>query len=62
MLKELIKSRGIKQKWLADQVGVTRLTISNWVNGKYIPKQEHVEKLAKVLNVDEQTIINAISQ
>ena len=62
MLKELIKSRGIKQQWLAEQIGVTRLTISNWVNGKYIPKPEHIEKLAEILNVDKQIIIHAISQ
>jgi repressor LexA len=37
IIKDLIKSSGFKQKWIAEQLGVSEITISNWVSGKYIP-------------------------
>lgn len=51
MLKELIKSKGFRQKWLAQKIGVSEVTISNWVKQKAVPKREHLEKLSTILNV-----------
>lgn len=51
MLKELIKSKGFRQKWLAPKIGVSEVTLSNWVKQKAIPKKEHIEKLSTVLDV-----------
>ena len=52
MLKELIKTRGIKQKWLAGKLGVSEVTVSNWCSGKTIPNEDHVVKLSAILDVD----------
>lgn len=58
LLKELLKSRGIKQKWLSQKIGVSQVTVSNWVSGKTTPKKEHLEKLSEVLNVPIKTLVN----
>lgn len=43
LLKELIKSKGIKQKWLANKMGVSEVTVSNWCSDKSIPHKEHLQ-------------------
>lgn len=58
LLKELLKSKGIKQKWLANKIGVSEVTISNWCSEKSMPKKEHLRKLSELLDVPINTIIN----
>ncbi|MBN3451421.1 transcriptional regulator [Clostridium botulinum] len=50
-LKEILKDRGIKQVWLAEQVGVNRKTLNNTINNKYNPSLELALKIAEVLNM-----------
>jgi transcriptional regulator with XRE-family HTH domain len=58
MLKELIKSKGIKQKWLALKLGVSEVTVSNWVKEKSLPSQKHLLKLSEVLNIPIKELTN----
>ena len=58
MLKELIKSKGYKQKFVADKVGVSEVTLSNWVNGKSSPNEVHIAKLSQVLNTSIEILQN----
>lgn len=58
MLKELIKSKGIKQKWLALKLGVSEVTVSNWVKEKSIPSQKHLAKLSEILNIPVKELTN----
>jgi transcriptional regulator with XRE-family HTH domain len=58
MLKELIKSKGIKQKWLALKLGVSEVTVSNWVKEKSLPSQKHLAKLSEVLNIPIKELTN----
>ena len=51
MFKELFRSKGIKQKWLAEKMGVSEVTISNWVTKKSSPSKKHLEKLGNLLGV-----------
>lgn len=51
-LKAILKAKGIKNGWLADQVGVTDTTLSQWVNNKQIPKLDFAYRVAKVLGMD----------
>ena len=54
-LKRQIIEKGVKQTWLAEQLGVTNDTISRWVVGENIPKADQAVKLATLLGctVDE---------
>ena len=58
MLKELLKSKGVKQKWLAKKIGVSEVTLSHWVKGKSHPSKNNLKKLGEVLNVDIADLIN----
>tara|TARA_B110000240_G_scaffold193812_1_gene240290 strand:- start:1478 stop:1654 length:177 start_codon:yes stop_codon:yes gene_type:complete len=58
MLKEVFKSKGIKQKFLASKMGVSEVTLSNWVTGKTSPSKKNLEKLSDLLDVS----INEITQ
>lgn len=51
MLKEMFESKGVKQKFLASKIGVSEVTISNWVTGKSSPSKKNLEKLGNILDV-----------
>ena len=51
MFKEVFRSKGIKQKWLAEKMGVSEVTISNWVTEKSSPSKKNLEKLGDLLGV-----------
>lgn len=48
MFQKLIQTRGVKQKWLAQQVGVSEVTMSNWMRGTHKPTDENLRKVAEV--------------
>ena len=58
LLKELLKSKGIKQKWLAERIGVSEVTVSNWCSGKSAPKKKHLLRLSDILEVSVKTLAN----
>ena len=58
LLKELLKSKGLKQKWLANKIGVSEVTGSNWCSGKSVPQKAHLQKLSEILEVPVKAIIN----
>lgn len=51
LLKEILKSKGVKQKWLAYKLGVSEVTVSSWVKEKSTPSQKSLNKLSEVLNI-----------
>ena len=58
LLKELLKSKGLKQNWLANKMGVSEVTVSNWCAGKSVPRKAHLKKLSELLEVPIKTIVN----
>lgn len=57
MLKEVFKSKGVKQKWLAEKMGVSEVTISNWVTEKSSPSRKNLERLSNLLDVSINELI-----
>ena len=55
-IKAKRESLGLTQEQLAEQVGVSPRTISNWETGKSKIKFENVEKLAEALKVSPTSI------
>jgi len=47
-LKEQIKDKGIKFKWLANKLGVKQPELSMWLN-EVRPMPEHIERQIKLL-------------
>ena len=50
-LKDILDSRGIKQVWLAEQVGISFKTMSNIINNRYNTSLEVALKIADILGV-----------
>lgn len=46
------KKRSLTQKQLAEKTGVNEVTIRSYENGRYIPKQKNLIKLAQALQVN----------
>lgn len=56
---EQLKLKGLKQKWLADQLGMTTVMISLYVQNKRQPKLETLVKISKILNVEITQLIDS---
>lgn len=55
-IKILIVSKGCKQSWVAEQVGVTNTTVSLWATNKVQPNAESLIKLMGVLECTPEDI------
>lgn len=58
LLKEILKAKGLKQKWLANKMGVSEVTVSSWCAGKSVPNKAHLQKLSELLEVPIKSILN----
>lgn len=50
-LKTILSEKGVKQNWLADQVGLTKSTMSNLINNRHQTNIEIAFNIADVLNM-----------
>ena len=50
-IKEFMNERNITSAWLAKQVGISKVAVSNIVTGKSSPSLDNIIKIASVLNV-----------
>ncbi len=55
---ELRDKCGFKDSYVAEKSGVTKSTFSDWKAGRYIPKRDKMEKIARVLNVSVDYLMN----
>lgn len=50
-MQEVMSNRNITQSELSKATGITQSSISDWMRGKYLPKQDKVDIIAKALDV-----------
>jgi transcriptional regulator with XRE-family HTH domain len=60
-IRELRKRKGIQQKELALEMGVSNATVSDWEHGRKNPTRDRQKKLAEFFGVDELVIIGSKS-
>ncbi|WP_246055173.1 helix-turn-helix transcriptional regulator [Pseudalkalibacillus caeni] len=48
-IKELMDAKGLKQKWVAEQMGVSQQLISDWSNGRVYPRIDKAYKLCTII-------------
>jgi transcriptional regulator with XRE-family HTH domain len=52
-IKQIIKARGLKQKFIADQIGLDYGLFSKWLNGKYDQiSQSKIYRIYEVLEIN----------
>ena len=51
-IKVVLAEKNIQSKWISEQLGVSRATVSKWVNNASQPSLEMIDKLAKLLDID----------
>ncbi len=49
---KILKEKGLKQNWLADQLGMSSVMINLYTKNKTQPKLETLIKISKVLQVE----------
>ena len=50
-IKEIMNERNVTSAWLAEQVGISKVAVSNIVTGKSSPSLDKLIKIAGVLNI-----------
>lgn len=50
-IKEVLKEKGIKQVWLAEQLGKSFNTINGYVQNRKQPSLEVLYQIAEILNI-----------
>ena len=56
-IKEVLKEKGIKQVWLAEQLGKSFNTVNAYVQNRTQPSLDVLFKIAKILNVDPKELL-----
>jgi putative transcriptional regulator len=56
-IKEVLGEKGIKQKWLADQLGKSYNMVNGYVQNRQQPRLEVLYQIAKILKVDVKDLI-----
>ena len=51
-IKEVLVSKGIKQTWLAEQLGKSYNMVNSYVQNRKQPRLEVLNEIAKILDVD----------
>lgn len=51
-LKENMSRSGINSVTLAEMIGVSKVTVSYWINGKVFPDSDKLERIASALGIE----------
>lgn len=56
-IKEVLEERGVKQVWLAEQLGKSFNTINGYVQNRKQPSLETLYEIASILHVDAKELL-----
>ena len=56
-IKEVLEAKGIKQTWLADQIGKSYNMVNRYVGNKIQPSIKDLFLIAEVLEVDPKELL-----
>lgn len=48
-IREARRRAGLSQRQLADRLGVHKVTVSGWENGRFLPRPAHARSLCRAL-------------
>jgi len=58
-IKVVLVEQGKTNKWLAEQLGKSEVTVSRWCTNEVQPSIETLTEIAKLLNVDIKELLNS---
>ena len=56
-IKEVLKEKGIKQKWLAEQLGKSYDMVNGYVQNRQQPRLEVLYEIARILAVNPKDLL-----
>lgn len=56
-IKEVLKEKGVKQVWLAEQLGKSFNTVNGYVQNRHQPSLETLYKIARILQIDAKELL-----
>ncbi|MDP3442522.1 MAG: helix-turn-helix transcriptional regulator [Ignavibacteria bacterium] len=56
-IKEVLEEKGIKQTWLADQLGKSYNMVNGYVQNRQQPRLEVLYEIARILNVTPKDLL-----
>lgn len=57
-IRVALAEKNKSNKWLAEQIGVSVITMSRWVNNRMQPSLDQLVKMANALDIDVTKLIN----
>ena len=54
--RKLLKDKNMKRKALAERLGVSVMTVGNWINGKFRPSIQYVIAMAKLFDMSIESV------
>lgn len=61
-IRVALAEKNKSNKWLAEQIGVSVITMSRWVNNRMQPSLDQLVKMANALDIDVTELINRTKQ
>jgi transcriptional regulator with XRE-family HTH domain len=61
-IKEVLEKKGIKQKWLAEQLGKSYNMVNSYIQNRQQPRLEILFEIAQILNVEVKELIQEKSK
>ncbi|MFC7346301.1 helix-turn-helix domain-containing protein [Chryseobacterium zhengzhouense] len=58
-LKIILAEKSNANKWLAEKLGKSKVTVSRWVTNEIQPPMETLLEIAKLLDIDIKELINS---
>ena len=56
-IKEVLKEKGIKQKWLAEQLGKSYNMVNSYIQNRQQPRLEVLFEIAEILGVEARVLL-----
>jgi len=60
-IKEVLEEKGIKQKWLSEQLGKSYNMVNSYIQNRQQPRIEVLFDIAKILNVEAIELLIEVS-
>jgi transcriptional regulator with XRE-family HTH domain len=58
-IKEVLEEKGIKQKWLAEQLGKSYNMVNSYIQNRQQPRLEVLFEIAEILQVDPKELLKS---